>query len=118
MAQALEDMPEVFSYVKNQNLGFTIPYTMDSEEHNYIPDFIANIDDGNGKENPLHLIVEVTGEKKKDKQIKVSTAKTLWIPAVNNHGGFGRWAFLEILDPWIAQQELSEFIKNGVPSLV
>ncbi len=112
MAQTLEDMNEVFSYVKNQNLGFTIPYTMDSEEHNYTPDFIAKMDDGHGKKDPLHLIIEVTGEKKKDKQIKVSTAKTLWIQAVNNHGHFGRWGFLEILDPWNAQQELREFIKN------
>jgi type III restriction enzyme len=45
----------------------------------------------------------VTGEKKKDKAAKVSTAKTLWVPAVNNHGGFGRWIFLEINDPWDAK---------------
>ena len=32
----------------------------------------------------------------------MDTARTLWVPAVNNHGGFGRWAFLEILDPWDA----------------
>jgi hypothetical protein len=24
----------------------------------------------------------------------------IWVPAVNNHGGFGRWAFLEISDKW------------------
>jgi len=29
---------------------------------------------------------------------KVATARTLWVPAINNHGGFGRWAFLEIGD--------------------
>jgi len=45
MAQTLEEMPEVLSYVKNQNLGFTIPYTMDSEEHNYTPDFIVKVVD-------------------------------------------------------------------------
>jgi len=112
MAQTLEEMPEVFAYVKNQNLGFTIPYTMDSEEHNYTPDFIAKLDDGHGKEYPLNLIIEVTGEKKKDKQIKVSTAKTLWIPAVNNHGGFGRWDFLEIEDPWDAAHSIRNFLEN------
>jgi len=111
MAQTLEEMPEVLSYVKNQNLGFTIPYTMDSEEHNYTPDFIAKVDDGRGKENPLHLIIEVTGEKKKDKQIKVATAKTLWIPAVNNHGGFGRWAFLEVSDPWDCRNIILNLIR-------
>ena len=28
MAQALEEMHEVVRYVKNQSLGFTIPYTL------------------------------------------------------------------------------------------
>jgi type III restriction enzyme len=103
MAQALEDMPEVIRYVKNDHLGFAIPYTLNGEERNYIPDFIACIEDGHGPSDLLNLIVEVTGEKKKDKAAKVATACTLWVPAINNHGGFGRWAFLEIADPWDAQ---------------
>ncbi len=104
MAQTLEDMAEVVRYVKNHNLGFTIPYTLNGEEQQYIPDFIACIDDGHGSETTcLNLIVEVTGEKKKDKAAKVATARTLWVPAVNNHGGFGRWAFVEIADPWDAE---------------
>jgi type III restriction enzyme len=102
MAQALEEMDNVICYVKNHNLGFFIPYTLNGEEHNYIPDFIAKLDDGHGKSDPLNLIIEVTGEKKKDKETKVSTAKMLWIPAVNNSGNFGRWSFLEIYDPWDA----------------
>ncbi|MGH9351611.1 MAG: BPTD_3080 family restriction endonuclease, partial [Terriglobia bacterium] len=44
MAQTLEDMDEVLCYVKNQNLGFTIPYTINGEEHNYVPDFIVRLD--------------------------------------------------------------------------
>jgi len=110
LAQTLEDMPEVVRYVKNQNLGFTIPYTLNGEEKNYIPDFIAVIKtpspsqrEGLGESGLLNLIIEVTGEKKKEKAAKVSTARTLWVPAVNNHGGFGRWAFIEIEDPWNAQ---------------
>jgi type III restriction enzyme len=110
MAQTLEDMNEVLCYVKNQNLGFTIPYTLDSEEHDYIPDFIVKLNDGQGKQNPLNLIIEVTGEKKKDKEVKVSTAKTLWVQAVNNHGGFGRWAFIEIQDPWNVQALMKGFL--------
>jgi type III restriction enzyme len=104
MAQTLEDgdLP-VLRYVKNQNLGFAIPYTLNGEERQYIPDFIAVLDDGHGPDDPLNLVVEVTGEKKKDKAAKVATARTLWIPAVNNHGGFGRWAFVEIHDPWDSQ---------------
>ena len=60
----------------------------------------------------LDLIIEVTGEKKKEKLAKVVTARNLWVPAVNNHGGFGRWAFLEITDPWDAQNLLRAFLTN------
>ena len=79
---------------------------MNGEEKQYVPDFLIRVDDGNGDDNLLNLIVEVTGEKRKDKIAKVSTAKTLWIPAVNNQGGFGRWAFLEITDPWNAMNSI------------
>lgn len=103
MAEALESMDEALHYVKNHNLGFTIPYTLSGEERQYHPDFVAVLDDGNGPTDPLNLIIEVTGEKKKDKAAKVATARTLWVPAINNHGGYGRWDFLEVADPWDAQ---------------
>jgi len=124
MAEALEDMPEVIRYVKNHNLSFTIPYTLNGEEKNYIPDFIACIDlsacghaqagDGHGPADLLNLIVEVTGEKKKDKAAKAATARTLWVPAINNHGGFGRWAFIEILDPWDAKGAIYAAVGQGL----
>ena len=110
MASALEEMDEVTSYVKNTNLGFSIPYVLNNEEKNYYPDFIVRIKDG--ADDLLNLIVEVTGEHKKDKAAKVSTANTLWIPAINNHGGFGRWAFIEITDPWNAKNEIRVALKE------
>lgn len=106
LAQTLEDMDEVVRYVKNHNLGFTIPYTLNGEAKNYIPDFIACINDGHGLDNLLNLLIEVTGEKKKEKAAKVTTARRLWIPAVNNHGSFGRWDFIEIDDPWGAENAI------------
>jgi len=51
----------------------------------------------------LNLILECTGQRRKDKEAKVTTAKTHWIPAVNGHGEFSRRAFLEIQDLWVAQ---------------
>ena len=115
LAQALEDMPEVIRYVKNDHLGFNIPYTLNGEERNYFPDFIACINDDHGPDDLLNLIVEVTGEKKKDKAAKVATARTLWVPAINNHGGFGRWAIVEIHDPWDAQHAIrNEFNASPV----
>jgi len=101
LASTLEEMDEVVAYVKNQNLGFTIPYVINDEQHSYHPDFIARVHDGRGGE--LNLIIEVTGHKPENKVIKVNTARQLWVPAVNNHGGFGRWAFVEVQDPWQAK---------------
>jgi type III restriction enzyme len=63
----------------------------------------VHLDDGRGPDDPLNLLLEVSGEARKDKAAKVATARTLWTPAVNNHGGFGRWAFVEITDPWDAE---------------
>jgi len=114
MAEALEDMDEVVRYVKNHNLGFTIPYTLNGVEHQYHPDFVVHVDDGHGPDDPLKLIIEVTGEKKKDKAAKVSTARNLWIPAINNHGAYGRWAFLEIADPWDAKNTIRSSLAGRI----
>lgn len=113
-AQVLEDMPEIVSYVKNHNLGFTIPYTHAGIERQYIPDFIARVDDGHGPDNLLNVIVETSGEAKVDKAAKVASARDLWIPAVNNHGGFGRWAFVEVSDPWNAEATIRASIQQLV----
>ena len=59
-----------------------------------------------GPTDLLNLILECTGQKKKEKEAKVSTAQALWKPAVNNHSEFGRWDFLEISDPWDAENAI------------
>ncbi len=107
-AQVLEDMDEVLCYVKNQGLNFSIPYTISGEEKNYLPDFLVRI--RNGQNEPLNLILEVSGEPKKEKAAKVATARTLWVPAINNQATFGKWAFLEITDPWDAKNTIRSFL--------
>ena len=114
MAEALEEMAEVVAYAKNLNLGFTIPYTLEGQEHSYIPDYIVRFDDGHGRDDLLNLIVEVSGEARKDKAAKAATARDLWVPAVNNHGGLGRWAFIEITDPWDAKTTIRALMKQPV----
>jgi type III restriction enzyme len=106
MAETLEEMDKVICYVKNQGLGFTIPYTFGGEEHGYMPDYIIRLDDGHGRDDPLNLVLEVSGEARKDKAAKVSHARNQWVPAINNHGGFGRWGFIEITDPWNAKNTI------------
>jgi len=117
LAQVLEEMGEVVHYVKNQSLGLFIPYTLNGTEHRYVPDFIAHIDVGasrEGKPDYLNTIIEVSGERKKDKEAKVSTARTLWVPAINNHGGFGRWGFVEVTDPYDAAKTIRTLLGEQV----
>ena len=112
LAEVLEDMEEVIHYVKNFQLGFTIPYTFNGEEKAYLPDYLIRVEDGRGRDDLLNLVLEVSGEARKDKAAKVETARNLWIPAVNNHSGFGRWAFLEIVDPWDAKNTIRKHLKG------
>ena len=79
VAKKLEQMPEVLSYVKNQNLGFTIPYEHQGVAHPYIPDFIVKIEMPD--KSILNLVLEVTGKKDDKKAMKVKTAQKFWVPA-------------------------------------
>jgi type III restriction enzyme len=103
MTHVLEDHPAVRRYVKNQGLGFSIPYVIDGQQRGYLPDFVVCLDDDGGDDDLLNLVIEVSGAGRRDKQHKVDAARNLWTPAVNNQGGFGRWQFVEITDPWEAR---------------
>lgn len=97
-----ENHPRVVAYVKNHNLGLEVPYKFGSEARRYWPDFIVLIDDGHGdpgsKGDLLHLLVEIKGYRREDAKEKKSTMDTYWVPGVNNHKRFGRWAFAEFCD--------------------
>jgi type III restriction enzyme len=112
-AQALEEMEEVRAYAKNQNLGFKIPYTFEGRPGNYYPDYLLRVDDGRGADDLLSLVVEITGQELQDKEAKVDTARKLWVPAVNAEAAFGHWAFLEITDPWDAQNTIRAFLSGA-----
>jgi type III restriction enzyme len=105
LADVLEHMPGVVAYAKNQGLNFKIPYTYEGRAGNYVPDFLIRLRDqaSTSPDDLLTLVLEVTGEPKKEKQAKVATAEHLWTVAVNNWAGLGRWAFLEVTDPWDAE---------------
>jgi type III restriction enzyme len=112
---ALEEIPEVLRYVKNQGLGFIIPYSLDGQPKAYYPDFLVDLDDGRGADDPLHLIIEVSGERDRAKQTKVDTARTLWIPAVNNAERFGRWRFVEVTDPYEGADMVRSIVAETTP---
>ena len=96
--RAVESHPRVLSYVKNHNLGLEVPYRHGSESHKYIPDFVVLINDGRGESDPLHLVVEIKGYRGEDAKEKKTTMETYWVPGVNNHGHYGRWAFAELTE--------------------
>src|SRR5262249_37788208 len=73
-AQSMEEMEEVRAYAKNQNLGFTVPYTFEGRPGNYYPDYLLRVDDGRGTSDLLNLVVEITGQDFPDKEAKVDTA--------------------------------------------
>jgi len=98
-----ESHPKVKAYVKNHSLGFEVPYRYGSEKRIYLPDFIVLVDDG--KDDPLHLIVEIKGYRREDAKEKKATMETYWVPGVNNLGRHGRWAFAEFTDVYQIQSD-------------
>ena len=110
VAKKLEQMGEVITYVKNQNLGFTIPYEHQGVARHYMPDFLTKIEMPD--RSVLNLLIEVTGKKDDKKIMKVKTAREFWVPAVNNDGRFGQWAMLEVQDI----HETQNLIRAGITS--
>ena len=98
VCRVVEAHPRVRAYVKNHSLGFEVPYRYGSEMRRYRPDFIVTIDDGNGDDDLLHLVVEIKGYRGEDAKDKSNTMQTYWVPGVNNLAAFGRWAFAEFTD--------------------
>ncbi len=109
-----EDHPRVKAYVKNQGLGFEVPYRYGSTMRKYLPDFIAQVDDG--RPDWLNLVVEVKGYRGEDAKEKKATMETYWIPGVNNLGSHDRWAFVELKDVFTMQAEFAAKIDSLVQS--
>ena len=93
-----EAHPRVRAYVKNHSLGLEVPYNSGSNPRIYIPDFIVEVDDGHGEDDPLHLVVEVKGYRNDDARAKKLTMDAFWVPGVNSLLQYGRWAFAELTD--------------------
>ncbi len=91
-----EAHPRVLAYVKNQGMGFRVPFGTVSRPREYVPDFMVRVDDG-GRE-PLNLVIEVRWMRGEDAKIKAETIRTSWVPCVNDLKEFGRWDFVELTD--------------------
>jgi type III restriction enzyme len=96
VARALDESPNVRSWVKNVRLDFMIPYEHQGRRHQFVPDFLINF------REPVrgadHLIVEVKGlEREADRSKDVGAHR--WIAAVNHWGKLGTWRFAKIYTP-------------------
>ena len=105
-----EAHPCVRTYVKNQGLNLSVPYRNGSATRSYFPDFIVKLDDGHGENDLLHLIVEIKGYRGEDAKEKAATMENYWIPGVNNHGQYGRWAFAELTDFHEIERQFGEWV--------
>ncbi len=113
-----ESHPRVRAYVKNQNLGFEVPYRFGAEARKYLPDFVVLVDDGHGEDDLLHLVVEIKGYRREDAKEKKSTMDVYWVPGVNRLGTYGRWAFAEITEVYRIEADFAATIEKHFHQMI
>ena len=98
VCEVLVEQGLLTSYAKNDHLGFTVPYVHKGRSHEYWPDFLLRLAPIDGEDFARTLIVEVSGSQKSPgpTKEKARTARDSWCASVNNHGGFGRWGYIEL----------------------
>ena len=116
--RVVEKHPRVRAYVKNHNLGFEVPYRSGAESRRYRPDFIVLVDDGRGDDDLLRLVVEIKGRRGENAKEKANTIRQYWVPAVNNDGGFGRWAVAEFTDVYAMEADFMATLEAAVDDLL
>lgn len=96
----LDTHPGVRRWVKNDRLGFFIPYRRRGLPAKYIPDFIAVTDNGE------YVIIEIKGQANDDADAKTKAARR-WTEAVTRLGSHGTWHYLFVTDPGRVGQMLN-----------
>ena len=103
VAGLCESDDRVAAYVKNDGLHLRIPYVHKGRSRSYVPDFLVRLAPGHAHDDGVirTLIVEVSGTQKSPgpTKAKAATARDQWCVAVNNHGGWGRWGYVELTNP-------------------
>jgi type III restriction enzyme len=82
----------VQAWAKNDGLGFEVMYVYRGVVRKYRPDFLIRLSSG------IMLILEVKGQDSEEAKAKRHFLDE-WVKAVNQHGGFGRWAWDVSRDP-------------------
>lgn len=86
-AYLIDNHTAVEAFVKNEGMGFAIPYFHNGQPHDYMPDFVIRLK----ANSPTHLILETKGF---DPLAEIKTqAAERWVNAVNADGTAGTWAY-------------------------
>ena len=93
----------VSAWVKNDHLGYEIPYVYQGAVHKYRPDFIIRLVDGS------YLVVETKGRDTQKDKIKRSYLNE-WVEAVNADGRFDKWQWAVSFHP----KDIGKILENSV----
>jgi len=88
----LDSNENVKSWAKNDHLGFEILYTFKGVVKKYRPDFLIQLKTGS------FLVVETKGQDTQQDKTKREFLDE-WVRAVNEKGGFGKWAWAVSYNP-------------------
>ncbi len=102
-AHELDHNAAVAAWAKNDHLGFEVAYIFGGEFHKFRPDYLIRLTNG------VRLVVETKGHfTAKDETKRRYLAE--WISAVNEHGGFGKWASGMALKPSDVPKIIGELV--------
>ena len=113
VAGVLDNHPLVLRWVRNERLGWHIPWFDGLEWRRYFPDFVAHLDIG--QESPLNLVLEVKGREEPEDLVKKRYAEEFWLPGVNSSSRYGEdgvWEYMYIVDPDLAHQQIDQLIRR------
>ncbi|KYK45333.1 hydrolase [Bradyrhizobium liaoningense] len=88
----LDTHPGVRKWVKNDRLGFFIPYRSRGLPAKYVPDFIVVTD------KDQNVVVEIKGQVSDSADAKAKAAER-WTEAVTRLTQYGNWQYLLVTDP-------------------
>ena len=66
----------------------------------------------------LHLVVEIKGYRREDAKEKKATMDTYWVPAVNNLGTLGRWAFAELTEIYRIESDFEAKVASAFNEMI
>lgn len=98
----LDSHPGVKRWVKNDRLGFFIPYRNRGIPAKYVPDFIVVTD------TDQNVVIEIKGQMTDGADAKAKAAQR-WTDAVNRLGQYGQWHYLLATDPGRLGLMLNDF---------